>query len=172
MPGFTVQSLGGTRPAAQGRVQLYHTHSWEIEDLFEQNVGLVPALIMARDMTLPTFTVDREVVSGASLKYKFAKDITWDDIRVVWYDSVGMARQLQTWRQRVWNSERGLGHASDYKRRSTLTYSLPDLQSKVSWQLFGSWPAVIKQGELTYTSSEVKIVEVTVSYDWAEESVG
>jgi len=33
--------------------------------------------------------------------------------------------------------------------------------------LVGSWPSVIRHGDLTYTSSDVKIVEVTLTYDFA-----
>ena len=36
------------------------------------------------------------------------------------------------------------------------------------WVLEGSWPQTIRDGDLSYTRSEVKIVEVVVVYDWAE----
>ena len=37
------------------------------------------------------------------------------------------------------------------------------------YRLINSWPSVIKYGELTYTTSDIKKVEVTLTYDWAEE---
>ncbi len=36
-----------------------------------------------------------------------------------------------------------------------------------AYDLVGSWPSVIRHGDLTYTSSDVKIVEVTLTYDFA-----
>ena len=40
----------------------------------------------------------------------------------------------------------------------------------MNWFLYNSWPSQIRSGELTYTNSDIKIVEVTVAYDWASGS--
>ena len=37
-----------------------------------------------------------------------------------------------------------------------------------SYTLKNSWPINISQGKLTYTDTEIKIVTVTLAYDWAE----
>lgn len=174
MPGFAVNgNFGGqvgTRQAGATEEYLY-TYTWEIFQLFETREQL---LVHAKDITTPTFTVGVETQQGASLEYKFAKNVSYDDVKVTFYDTVGMMRLLKGWRQRVWTATDGLKVAERYKRNSRL-YAYPpnwDLDKGESWYLKGSWPSVIRHGELTYTSSDVKIVEVTVTYDWAEEYLG
>jgi hypothetical protein len=133
-------------------------------------------LIHAKDMTLPTFSVNKEMVPGASLQYKYAKDVTWDDVKITWYDTYGLLKIIRYWRRLVWTSTKGLGPADEYKRISRLVHYLPhneplDAPGEVEYTLVGSWPSIIRYGDLTYVNSDIKLVEVTLTYDWAEESV-
>jgi len=182
MPGFAVQGFadpvgGMTVPDSSKHVpsesEYYYIYMWEIfkifEDTLESPPGARSALIHLKDMTLPTFTVNQETVLGASLEYKWAKSVTWDDIKVTWYDTVGMLQYLKEWRETIWTSMKGLKVASEYKKQSHLETFLPTGKSVQGWLLNGSWPKVIRHGEMTYTNSDVKTVEVTVAYDWAEE---
>ena len=175
MPGFMVATedgtLGGRIGAGRinGRVEYYYNYFWEIEHLFETaRYSTTQSLISLKEASLPTFTVNKETYTGSSLEYKFAKSVTWDDIKVTWYDSAGLLPHLRRWRQAVWTPDYGLSAASEYKRRSILHNFLPTGKGDNTWTLINSWPSQIRHGDLTYTSSEVKLVEVTVSYDWAE----
>ncbi len=168
MGGF---GTGGTDMTVSGQVEYYYNYFWEIINLFETPLRNSNALLNLKDATLPTFNVNRETYSaGSGLEYKFAKSIHWDDIKVAWYDAVGLLDVIKSWRESVWTKDCGLGAANDYKRNSTINVFLPTGKTINQWQLFNSWPAVIKYGELTYTSSDIKLIEVTVSYDWAEET--
>jgi hypothetical protein len=181
MPGFVVgappmggqiSSLGG-RPSLDGRREYYYNYFWEIEYLFGQDdFSKDAALISLKDATLPTFTINKESYVPSSLEYKFAKSVSWDDIKVSWYDSTGLLAVMKEWRELVWTPETGLKMADDYKKLSVIHNFLPTGKKVNTWTLHNSWPSLIRHGELTYTSSEVKIVEVTVTYDWAEEEAG
>lgn len=179
MPGFVIGNVGGGFSKKQSSKQeYYYNYFWEITNLFAGNPGESPAdwtsptspLIALKDCSLPTFTVNKESYNGASLEYKFAKSVTWEDIKVSWYDSVGLLNVMKDWRKNVWSPECGLADANHYKRQSTLTYMLPTGEKVNTWVLHNSWPSQIRHGDLTYTSSDVKIVEVTVTYDWAVET--
>jgi hypothetical protein len=176
MPGFIVTTdrapMGGQ--IGDGRMharrEYYYNYMWEIQHLFEQrSFSSEDSLISLKDATLPTFTVNKESYNGASLEYKFAKNVTWDDIKVTWYDSRGLLKHLQKWRQMVWTPELGIRPPNLYKKESILHHFLPTGDALNSWTLINSWPSQIRHGDLTYTSSDIKIVEVTVTYDWAEE---
>jgi len=177
MPGFSVpykdSSFGGHgRVADANRTDYYYTYTWQIFQLVGsgQYYGRqVDPLIHLKDATLPTFTANQDTYTGSSLEYKWAKSVTWDDIKVSWYDTVGMAAIMRDWRKNVWSQNDGLQVASQYKKRSQIDVYLPTGYEVVTWCLIGSWPKVIRQGELSYTNSDVKLVEVTVTYDWAEE---
>jgi len=175
MPGFVVPGIGGGfSRAPSSRREYYYNYTWEVENLFQ---GQSPdgwsdpnsPLIALRDATLPTFTVNKEVHAGASVEYKYAKSVTWDDIKITWYDSDGLLEVMRKWRGNIWTQSHGLADADHYKRRSELSYYLPTGKKRNSWLLRNSWPSQIRHGELTYTSSDVKLVEVTVTYDWAIE---
>jgi hypothetical protein len=75
---------------------------------------------------------------------------------------------LHQWRSNVWTPERGLQSADKYKANSKITVYGYDWEYVYAWKLIGSWPQSIKEGDLTYTSSDVKVVDVVISYDWAE----
>jgi hypothetical protein len=103
--------------------------------------------------------------------------VTWEDIKITFYDTViagdSDAQQLKvstvlnSWREKVWSSTTGLANPSDYKKDSKIsTYTL-DWVIRSTWTLHGSWPSIIKEGDLTYTNTDIKVVEITISYDWA-----
>ena len=95
--------------------------------------------------------------------------MTWDDVKVTWYDTYLMLDTLKKWRESVWTPEKGLMPATDYKTGSILSTNLPDGTATNEWNLVNSWPSTIRYGDLTYTNSDIKIVDVTIAYDWAEE---
>jgi hypothetical protein len=178
MPGFQVTSPNGAFGGQAGiggpssnRTEYFYTYTWEIFNLFGNNVEVNSALIHLRDLTLPTFTANTDSYTASSLEYKWAKSVVWEDIKVSWYDTKGLLAIVKNWRQTVWTPTEGLKVGGDYKRMSELDVHLPtwnDLD-RIRWRLYNSWPKVIKHGELTYTNSDVKLVEVTIAYDWAEE---
>lgn len=126
---------------------------------------------MAKDVTLPTFTANKEEVVGGSLRYKYASEIQWDDVKITFYHVFGSGSDtlsvLHGWRSAVWTPETGLGSPSKYKKTSIIGIYSPGWELLYNVQLIGSWPQTIKEGDLTYTSSDIKVVEVVISYDWA-----
>lgn len=182
MPGFIVRAgvdgqFGGQGQAWAGQStrEYIYNYTWQIIGLFESRVsaaGPESALIYAKEATLPTFTVGVETNQGASLEYKFAKNVKWDDVKVTFYDNVGLLQILREWRRTVWTSQQGLRTPEEYKKISQLDVLTPDWDANnaTTWKLYGSWPSTIRHGDLTYTGSDVKIVEVTVTYDFADET--
>lgn len=170
MPGFAVQGIGGRAGSGVGGVptqEFLYNYTWEIFQLLGNSNNL---LIYSKEMTLPTFSVGIENQQGASLEYKFAKSVSWDDIKITFYDSSGLIAILKEWRTSVWTVFQGLATADAYKKISSMGVYTPewDIIKGQLWNLTGSWPSTIRHGDLTYTSSDVKIVEVTITYDFAE----
>lgn len=166
MPGFMINSVGGE--ASGDDVLAYYTYTWEIMKILTAD-GAAPPLVYLKDMSLPTFSINQERVKGASLNYKYAGDVTWEDVKITWYDTKGMLNFVVSWRQTVWTPDGGLASPSDYKTKSVIATSLPDGASVNKFELINSWPSSIRYGDLTYTQSDVKIVDVTITYDWAVE---
>lgn len=171
MPGFVVdRDIGGHRIRENSRREYYYNYFWEIQNLFETNFTEGSPMVSLKDATLPVFTVNKEQVQGSSLEYKFAKSVVWEDIKISWYDTLGLLDVLVAWRSTVWTPQCGIKTANEYKKVSTLSTYLPTGQSVNEWVLINSWPSQIRYGDLTYTNSDVKFVEMAVSYDWADET--
>jgi len=144
------------------------TFTWEVATLFEENAAKGTALVYAKDVSLPSITFEKEEYTGASLKYKFASGAVYDDIRLTFYDTDYLLPYLIRWRKSVWE-ETGLKTASNYKKESVIKVYDQTGQIQQTFKLIGSWLSVIKHGDLTYTSSDLKFVDLTITYDWAEE---
>lgn len=177
MPGFAINGLNTENSnLVSTRQDIYLSYCWEIPIVIGE-YGIKTdssgtgdsALLMLKDATLPTFTVVKDSYLAGSLEYKYAKSVVWDDIKVTWYDTLNMIKIMDKWRASVWSASEGLKAASSYKKNTVMKYFLPDGSGINSYTLQGSWPSQIRSGDLTYTSTEAKIVEVTLSYDWATE---
>lgn len=168
MPGFRVGFETPNPELPSADINFYYSYTWEIPEILGDS-SRSQKLIALKECSTPTFTANKESYTASSLEYKYAKSIVWDDIRVSWYDSEGLLAKIREWRQTVWSPEYGLKAAKNYKKNTRLSYYLPDYTSSVGWVLKNSWPSTIRSGDLTYTNSDVKVIEVIVTYDWAEE---
>jgi hypothetical protein len=177
MPGFNVSGLG-TGPTNLNIP--YCTYTWELTSL-PQNV--IPAHeIYLRDCTEPTFNVLQEKVESATVIYKYAAQADWEDIRASFYDVPREGRALinaiKKWSEAVWTAAGGIKFADKlvdgggtgsggYKANTQLRIFNSDESGEYTWALRGSWPSEIKGSDLTYTSSDIKVVDITITYDWA-----
>jgi len=171
MAGFNVAGTnfyGYGENEASSLATFIPTFTWEVATLFEENAARGTALVYAKDVSLPSITFEKEEYTGASLKYKFASGAVYDDIRLTFYDTEGILPYLIKWRKSVWE-ETGLKTASNYKKESVITVYNQTGDPQQTFKLIGSWLSVIKHGDLTYTSSDFKFVDLTITYDWAEE---
>lgn len=172
MPGFKVSGYGGNNRYANPNAQYFTKFYWEIENLFATNFKAGSVLVALKSCSLPTFKVEVETVLGASHKYKHAKSIDWENIKVTWYDTAGLLSYMKSWRESVWTQGGGLNLPDSYKKNSKILIKTPDESASQSWALYQSWPAAITHGDLSYTESDVKLIDVDIVYDWAEESTG
>jgi hypothetical protein len=163
LPGFTICGKGS---GPDNTVEPKFTYRYNILIL-----GPIQrdALLFAKDLTLPTFSAERQEIIGGSLIYKYAKNIKWEDVNISFYDVAkpSISNELDEWKDLVATSEAGLQKHSDYKKDCVFE-ELNGLGKKLrTIKLKGAWPASIAYGKLSYTDSSIKIVELTLSYDYA-----
>lgn len=174
MPGFLIGNMN-TNEGAYAKADYMMQYTWEIPNIFGkkkidiQNNDSRNAMVMLKECSTPTFVANQEKYVASNLQYKYADYVSWDDVRVSWYDTNGLLDLLREWRKSVWSEEAGLQPATNYKRNTQISCYDQSGRNKFGWILRNSWPSTIKNGDLTYTASDVKIVEVTITYDWAEE---
>lgn len=176
MPGFIIGD--SKERAATGGVKLNTTSSeyytnffWDVSRVINIDVLNKPesgALLALKDCKLPSFTVEEERYLGSSLEYKFAKKVTYEDVSMTWYDNTGLLPIMIKWMNSVLTVDRRLALASQYKYNTEIIVYTPPLSSSQKYKLHQSWPKSIKFGDLSYTSSDIKYVEATISYDFAD----
>lgn len=174
MPGFNISGIGNIPTGIGQNLSFYTSYSWDIRSL--SNIlptSSTNAIVLLRSATLPQVTFKKEKVEGGTVEYKFAGKPSYEDVRISWYDSHGMIDIIKQWKSRVYTKERGVRPPSMYKAETSickyLASTVPDgsygRDTDVTYTLFGSWPIAYKESELAYLESNIKHVEVTLSYD-------
>lgn len=180
MPGFNIGALDTTQ--STNITESLRAHRWLIEKLGPVSVS---RLIFAKTLVLPGFSVEEEIALGAATKYKFAKMVNWDDVSLSFYDVVefgtatpsettgaspfinSIFSQLLFWQRKIYTPEGGIGSPNTYKESSIFTLTDGN-GNKISpiFHLHGSWPKAITHSPLSYESSDIKLVDVVLSYDF------
>lgn len=168
MPGFAIGGGGDGPPNTQETLRV---HRWLITQLGP--ITSREQLRVAREITLPNLSIDKQEVLGGMLYYKYAKAVKWEDVMVTLYDTGQTLLELETWKDLVYTNSSGIQNHnpnSGYKKEAV--FELMDGQGSAvnTIRLKNAWPIKIVQGRLTYTSSDIKIIQVVLSYDWAETS--
>lgn len=164
MPGFKIADYGGE---ALSTIETLRPHRWRIIQL-----GPITAqdfLLTAKELTLPQWKVEQLTVLGAVLNYKYAKNIKWDDISLTFYDTQKLASEIEKWKSLVNTDDKGiLVHGSGgYKKECEFDELDGQGTSVRNIKLFGAWPSSINYGKLSYQNSELKSVELSITYDYA-----
>jgi hypothetical protein len=167
MPGFNI----GGQEGPSNTTELYRTYRWFIETMMVDGRSMLNPykLLYVKSIQLPGFNIEEEMIQGSAIKYKFAKTVNWDDVLVTFYDTEGIMEGLKSWQDLVWTPELGVQPASKYKGVTTFVLTNGEgSPTGFTFILRNCWPKSIKHGSLSYDSSEIKLVELTLSYDWAE----
>lgn len=173
MPGFTIPDRIGIS-AVNANAKPFANFTWYIEQLAEELVS--GALLYVRDFKPPAYSISPEEVTGSFLKYKYASEVVWEDCRITFYDvpkPTGMcycvSAWIKLWRDKIFTLDGGLQEPFKYKHTTVVSKHNIDGQFVYTWKLIGSWPKTVSEGDLSYTNSDIKIVDVVLSYDWCEE---
>jgi hypothetical protein len=166
MPGFNIQGSGNNSP--NHLVEFHRAHRWIIEALGTEPTQPKERLY-AQSIQLPSVTFEEEKIkSGAAVEYKIAKKASWQDFTIKFYDVYGLYKLFDTWQKKVWNADAGIGRANDYKSDVILVLTDGEGKEKQKYTAFGAYPKSITHGDLSYASSDVKLLTVTYSYDFAK----
>jgi hypothetical protein len=166
MPGFSIGGHGSGPPVPTDPKP---TFIWDLREVFGDVVIITSPVVYAKEATLPAMSIKKGSMPGSALAYQFAEEVGWEDVRILWYDTQGLHKEIKKWRDKVWTPQGGLKTMSEYKALTRLAHFQHDEARGTMWKLVNSWPSRIAAGKLSYAESEANLVEVTVTYDWAED---
>lgn len=169
MPGF---NIAGASSSSQPDAKLsavgdaHRSFRWRLVQTV--GISLNDFNVYAKSLTPPTYTVNEEQVDGASVKYKFAGSINWEDVSITFYDVYGLMDQLFKLYNNIWDPSIGLLPAANYMGDTIFELVDGDGNRIDQWTLKNSWIKSMSHSDLDYSSNELKTVSLTVAYSWAE----
>lgn len=167
MPGFNGTGASGGPANNEGR--LLRSYRWHIQQLGDI-IGAGPdsELKRAKSVTFPKFSIGVEKYkSPSALNYKFAESVDWDDVTVIFYDSVSMYDRINQWYKQIWSPDEGLAPAENYKKDSIFVATGNAGTAIETFTLKNSFVVGVDHGTMSFDSNEMKILQVTLSYDYA-----
>ena len=172
MPGFFINGSGGDQLSPSNTIETHRKHRWLIEKLGPIDSFETAALI-AESVQLPEVDIEQHDIKAALLTYKYAKGVKWGDATITFYDTTQILSTIEKeWRDLVYTNAAGvLKHtpgSNGYKQDTTLQ----QLDGKGAivrrLTLKNSWPRKIAHGPLSYGSSDIKLVTITLALDFVE----
>jgi len=174
MPGFILgaskeDGKKGELNLADPTVEYYTNFFWDVSKVLSKLLTQkdMQPLLALREVKLPSFTVEEEKIMGSAIDYKFAKKVSYDDVSMTWYDNVGLLPVMLDWMNSIYTPEKGISFASSYKKDTEILCYTSDGKKRQKHTLKQSWPKTIKFSDLSYTSSDIKTVDLTLTYDYA-----
>jgi hypothetical protein len=135
-------------------------------------IGPIQAnLKMLKDLQLPDLELTIQEIQGAQLTYKYAKGVKWADAQIVFYDDGSILDELIEWKKKIYSSGTGIkSHQPNLGYKQDCKFILLDgCRNEVnSVRLKNAFPRQIQSGKLSYSDTNLKVVNVTLTYDWAE----
>lgn len=170
MPGF---KIGGNGDGISNFAEFHRQHRWKIESLGLPSGTGTPAqnklALFAQTLQLPSIDFEEEKIkTGTSIVYSVVKKAKWKPVTVKFYDTYGLFKVFDEWREKMWTEKEGIKAPSVYKGNPKFVLTDGKGVVKQSYELIGAYPKHVNHGDLSYASSEVKLLVVTFSYDYAK----
>ena len=142
---------------------------------FEMSLNNIPTyMVKASDM--PNLDQNPVTVDYVNAEFKVKGKSRWQDITVTLYDALSpsSAGLIHDWvRDQHHNSNSGIDqYATTYKKQVDLVYFTPTGAVADQWTLYGAFIASANWGNVDLSSDDLLLLELTLSYDWAELSAG
>lgn len=156
-------AIGGTMGLSNTEETL-RKNRWRIEKLGPVTPEI---LVFAESIDLPKVSIEEQQIKSAFLTYKFAKNVNWEDININFYDVSDLYSELEKWKSKIYTNDAGVRSPNDYKDDTILVLLDGKAGDVIKYTLKGSWIKSLGHTNLTYSSSEIKLINLTLSYDFA-----
>jgi hypothetical protein len=133
--------------------------------------GGIPSYV-CKAASKPSFTQTPVVIDHVNVQRKFKGKTEWQDMTITLQDPVDpiSAAAVHDWLLLHHEAVTGIdGYADDYKRELQLDQLGPDGDVLETWILNGAFISAGNFGDLDWSSNEVVTIELTITYDYAEQ---
>jgi hypothetical protein len=143
------------------------------ELFFPQDIELSKYTWIVNAVDRPKMKVNSVPIKYLNYEQKVAGHVTFDDLQLEFIDLQGPSsvQLLMEWYRLCAENLTGrMGYASGYKKDLRLVALDPTLVGVQQFTIFGAFISQIDFGKNEYTSDEVQKINVTLSYDIAENN--
>jgi len=169
MPGFKIAESQDRRQKPIPDNVVY-TYTWIVPHLVGVGIARAATAVYLKDVTLPSYSLSVESIKTGHTTYPVAKGIVWKDIKLSFYDTHKIGKWLWSISQRAWSPQKGLRAPGEYMADSKIEVHYADDTIAYTWTMKNSWIKSIAFSKLTYETSGINNVNVTLAYSWAEQS--
>jgi len=172
MPGFSINGSRGPDP----HVEPYRAHRWHF--YFASILDLTDVELYAMTCQRPTVDFDTITIHNQQTRINMPGKHKWAPISVKFYETqqgeYSSARSIfDYW---AGGSNSVLNFETNTLTRDFRTVVKIALESGAgvgthAYELFNTWPSKVAPSELSYSSSDLTTVQVTLTYDSAREDV-
>jgi phage tail-like protein len=172
MPGF---NINGDGKGPSSLVEVVRTHRWRLE--FLQIQGLRDIQQYALSCQRPSMEIDTIVMHNGQTRINLPGKYKWNPINVKFYEVLTSGGTTALKIFEYWSeSARAVVNFNTNTinpefRSSNTNISLED--GAGNWQhlyvLQNAWPSKVAPADLTYSSSDIATIQVTLTYDSALE---
>jgi hypothetical protein len=151
-------------PLRPNRFELFFT---------DTTLGLSNYTWIVNAVDRPKMKVNSVPIKYLNYEQKVAGHVTFDDLQLEFIDLQGPSsvQLLMEWYRLCAENLTGrMGYASGYKKEIRLVALDPTLVNVQQFTIFGAFITNIDFGKNEYTSDEVQKINVTLSYDYAENN--
>jgi len=172
MPGFKIHGEG-KGPSAT--VESARAHRWEFYFTGGDIGDLSNLDVYALSSQRPVLEIDKAVMHAGINQIHLPGKYKWNPINVKFYETL-KGSTLSTYALFKYWSEKVI----NLKQHTVKLPQESQTQARVAmlngagvgvyfYVLYNVWPSKVEPAELTYTSSEISTVQVTLTYDAADE---
>lgn len=173
MPGFTINGVGGPGNPVPNKGDWLRTHRFRLMSFFNITPESNTDFIAVKDITLPDKKIKKLGVQTIGTEYAFAKSASYTPLKINFYGSSNLLTAVEALHDKPHSLELGIGDFDDYKKEVTIgihTQSDPyeDGINLVEYKFKGAWISDVTHGQVSYGSTDIKDIGVTIEFDFFE----
>jgi len=172
MPGFIIAGSGGPAPIVPGNRDWLRSHRFELINFFGQIASSSPEFIALRDVTMPDKKLKSIGIKTPGTTYKFASQAEYNELKMVFYGSRSLLTKCLQLADKPHNTRDGIRDYQEYKGQ--VTFQIRDTGafegdfSGIEYDYKGAWVSQVTHGQISYSSSEIMAITVTIEFDFYE----
>lgn len=169
MPGFNINSTGGDLNPKIPTTDWLRNHRFLITEFFGIAVNNRQGFLAVKDISLPDKKIKDHTVQTIGTEYKFAQSASYSELKINFYGTKDALVTLNELHDQPHSLANGIGDFNEYSGIVRFViYSEPDRSEGVEYKYVNAWVSDVTNGQVTYSSSDIKDIGVTISFSFFE----